>query len=118
MAAIRDEYRKETSEEGDTLSALTVTRAVHSGNLAYITGTYTGTGPKPGGGMQTGSGHFVSVMKRVRGPAIRSGSGGRNCSNASAESILMCSFGTPVFSHLCPEAFARRKRAAESAGAS
>jgi len=38
-AAIRDEYRKEKSEEGDTLSALTVTRAVHSGNLAYITGT-------------------------------------------------------------------------------
>ena len=66
-AAIRDEYRKATSEGGDTLSALTVTRAVQSGNLAYITGTYTGTGPKPGGGMQTGSGHFVSVMKRVRG---------------------------------------------------
>jgi uncharacterized protein (TIGR02246 family) len=66
-SAIRDQYRKATSEEGDTLLALTVTRAVHSGNLAYITGTYTGTSPKPGGGMQTGSGHFVSVMKRVRG---------------------------------------------------
>ena len=34
----------------------------------------------------------------------------------SAESILMCSFGTPVFSHFCPEAFGRRKRAVESGG--
>src|SRR5207245_3208391 len=38
------------------------------------------------------------------------------CSNASAESILMYGFGTPVFSHFCPEAFGRRKRAAESGG--
>ena len=28
----------------------------------------------------------------------------------------MCGFGTPVFSHFCPEAFGRRKCAAESAG--
>src|ERR1019366_4068718 len=43
--------------------------------------------------------------------------GGRNCSNASAESILMCGFGTPVFSHFCPEAFGRGKRIVESGGA-
>ena len=34
-----------------------------------------------------------------------------------AESILMCGFGTPVFSHFCPEAFGRGKRIVESGGA-
>ncbi len=29
--------------------------------------------------------------------------GGRNCSNASAESILMCGFGTTLFSHFGPQ---------------
>ncbi len=62
-AAILDEYREETAEEGAKLSALTVTRAVRSGSFAYITGTYAGTG----GGTQPGTGHFVSVLKRIGG---------------------------------------------------
>ena len=63
-AVLRDAFTKFRAS-GASMSSITVDRADSSGNIGYLTDSWTEVAPKAGGGTETVQGYSLVVMKRV-----------------------------------------------------
>lgn len=58
---------KKMIDRGDTVTAIVTTRTVHSAQVAYAEGTYSGTAPDQSEKQAPGSGSWVVSLKNVAG---------------------------------------------------
>ena len=63
-AVLRDAFTKFRAS-GASMSSITVDRAERSGNIGYLTDSWTEAAPKSGGGAEVVEGYSLIVMKRV-----------------------------------------------------
>lgn len=63
-AVLRDAFTK-FKASGATMTSITVDRAERSGNMGYVTDSWTEAAPKSGGGTDVVEGHSLIVMKHV-----------------------------------------------------
>jgi ketosteroid isomerase-like protein len=63
-AVLRDSFTK-FKASGASMTSITVDRAERSGNMGYVTDSWTEAAPKPGGGTDAVEGHSLIVMKYV-----------------------------------------------------
>jgi len=63
-AVLRDAFTKFRAS-GASMSSITVDQAESSGNIGYLTDSWTEVAPKSGGGTETVQGYSLVVMKRV-----------------------------------------------------
>jgi ketosteroid isomerase-like protein len=63
-AVLRDAFTKFRAS-GASMSSITVDRAERSGNIGYLTDSWTEAAPKSGGGTEVVGGYSLIVMKRV-----------------------------------------------------
>ena len=63
-AVLRDAFTKFRAS-GASMTSITVDRAERSGNMGYVTDSWTEAAPKSGGGTDVVEGHSLIVMKHV-----------------------------------------------------
>jgi ketosteroid isomerase-like protein len=63
-AVLRDAFTKFRAS-GASMTSITVDRAERSGNMGYVTDSWTEAAPKSGGGSEVVEGHSLIVMKHV-----------------------------------------------------
>jgi ketosteroid isomerase-like protein len=63
-SVLREAFTK-FKASGASMTAITVDRAERSGNMGYVTDSWTEAAPKSGGGTDIVDGHSLIVMKRV-----------------------------------------------------